>query len=442
MDQHDAILSRLLDLHPKKIDLSLGRTQALLEKLGRPDLRLPPIVHVAGTNGKGSTLAMLRAMLEASGARVHVYTSPHLLRFNERIRLAAPVGAEGGGRLVDDDMLTAALERCERANEAQPITFFEITTAAAFSLFADHPADWLLLETGLGGRYDATNVVAAPKATIITSISLDHPEFLGATVEKIAYEKAGIFKRGAPAIIGFQHDAARDMLAREARRVGAPVAIAGEDFHIREESGRLVFEDDRGLLDLPLPRLPGRHQHENAAGAIAALRAIAPGFPASAIEAGLTHAEWPARLQRLLRGRLVDAAPPGAEVWLDGGHNEDGGRVLAAAMAEFEEKNPRPLVLICGAQSTKDVRALLKHFAGLARKVVAAPVEGEHKSWPPEYVAGAARAEGMEAAAASSLEEALEIVSRTAYETPPRLLIAGSLYLAASALALNGTRIE
>jgi dihydrofolate synthase / folylpolyglutamate synthase len=438
MDQHDAIFSRLLGLHPKKIDLSLGRIERLLEAIGRPDLRLPPIIHVAGTNGKGSTLAFLRAMLEAAGARVHVYTSPHLLRFNERIRLAAP----GGGKLVEDDALTQALEFCERANGAQPATFFEITTAAAFHLFASVPADWLLLETGLGGRYDATNVIMSPKATVITSVSLDHPEFLGETVEKIAYEKAGIFKRGVPAIIGFQSEAAKRVLEREARRVGAPAIIAGEDFHIFEENGRLVFEDQRGLLDLPAPRLPGRHQHQNAAGAIAALRAVVPEISIEAIETGMRKAEWPARLQRLSNGPVLDLAPLGAEIWVDGGHNEDGGRVLAEAMAEFEEKNPRPLALICGAQTTKDITALLKHFVGLARIVVAVPVEGEHKSWAPEDVAATARAQGMKAEAAPSVEEALALVCGAALGEAPRILVAGSLYLAASVLALNGSRIE
>jgi len=438
MDQHDAILSRLLDLHPKKIDLSLGRVERLLETLGHPERALPPIVHVAGTNGKGSTLAFLRAMLEARGARVHVYTSPHLLRFNERIRL----GAEGGGKIVEDDALRETLELCERANGAQPITFFEITTAAAFHLFAKTPADWLLLETGLGGRFDATNVIDAPKATIVTSISLDHLEFLGETVEKIAHEKAGIFKRGAPAIVGFQRDGVRDVLAREARRVGAPLIVAGVDFHLYEENGRLVFEDAHGLLDLPAPRLPGRHQHENAAAAIAALRAIDPDFSAPAIEAGLLRAEWPARLQRVARGALIDLAPPGAEIWIDGGHNEDGGRVLAEAMAEFEEKDPRPLALIYGAQTTKDVRAMLRHFVGLARCVVAAPVEGEHKSWPPQEVAAAARELGLTAQAAESLDSALALMRQKTFDRPPRLLIAGSLYLAASALALNGSRID
>jgi dihydrofolate synthase/folylpolyglutamate synthase len=439
MDQHDAILSRLLTLHPKKIDLSLGRTERLLEAMGRPDLRLPPTIHVAGTNGKGSTLAFLRAMLEAAGQRVHVYTSPHLIRFNERIRL----GAEGGGRLVDDDRLNAVLEACEKANDGQPITFFEVTTAAAFSLFAETPADWLLLETGLGGRYDSTNVIANPKATIVTSVSLDHMEFLGDTLEKIAFEKAGIFKRGAPAIIGFQSEPALRVLEREARRAGAPTFIAGQDFHVCEENGRLVYEDERGLLDLPLPRLAGRHQHQNAAGAIAALRAVAPDLPTSAIEAGLTRAEWPARLQRLMRGQMVDLAPSGAEIWLDGGHNEDGGRVLAEAMAEFHDRAPRPLALICGAQTTKDVRALLRHFAGLARQVVAVPVEGEHKSWPPEEVAALARAEGIPAAAAANnAEEALRILAATPFDQPPRILIAGSLYLAAAVLAANGSVIE
>lgn len=438
MDQHDAILSRLLTLHPKKIDLSLGRTERLLSALGRPELRLPPIIHVAGTNGKGSTIAFLRAMLEAAGKRVHVYTSPHLLRFNERIRL----GAEGSGKLVDDACLNAALERCEQANAGQPITFFEITTAAAFVLFADAPADWLLLETGLGGRYDATNVIARPTSAIITSISLDHLEFLGDTVEKIAFEKAGIFKPGAPAVIGFQSEPVARVLEREARRVGAPLIVAGRDFHICNENGRLVYEDERGLLDLPLPRLAGRHQHENAAGAIAALRAVAPDIPTAAIEAGLTRAEWPARLQRLIRGAIVDLAPPGAEVWLDGGHNEDGGRVLAEAMAEFHDKAPRPLALICGAQTTKDIRALLKHFVGLAREVVAVPVEGEHKSWPPEEVARLAIAEGVPGAAAGGVEEALALLSTRSFDAPPRVLIAGSLYLAASVLAANGSVVE
>ena len=439
MDQHDAILSRLLTLHPKRIDLSLGRIERLLAALDHPERKLPPIIHVAGTNGKGSTIAFLRAMLEASGACVHVYTSPHLLKFNERIRL----GAVGGGKLIDDTKLTEALERCEKANRGEAITFFEVTTAAAFLLFSESPANWLLLETGLGGRYDATNVIEGPIATIITSISLDHPEFLGETIDKISYEKAGIFKRGVPAIIGFQTEQAIKVLEREAYRMHAPLFVAGQSFYVREENGRLVFEDEQGLLDLPLPRLAGRHQYENAASAIAALRAVAPDLPTKAIENGLTQAEWPARLQRLLRGKIIELAPENAEVWLDGGHNEDGGRVLAQAMAEFHDRAPRQLVLICGAQTTKDVRALLKHFAGLARIVVAAPVEGEHKSWPPDEIASLARAEGIPVAySAPSIERALEILSKEHFDHPPRILIAGSLYLAATVLSINGSNID
>lgn len=443
MDQHDAILSRLLDLHTKPIDLSLDRIERLLDALGRPHEHLPKVIHVAGTNGKGSTIAFLRAMLEASGQRVHVYTSPHLLRFNERIRLGAAAGAAGGGQLVDDARLTAALERCARVNADRPVTFFEITTAAALLLFAETPADWLLLETGLGGRYDATNVVAHPAATIITSISRDHTEFLGDSIDQIAFEKAGIFKRGAPAIIGYQSEAAIRILEREARRAGAPTMIAGQDFHVSAENGRLVFQDERGLLDLPLPRLAGRHQHQNAAGAIAALRVAAPETPVAAIEAGLTGAQWPARLQRLDRGHIVDLAPPGAEVWLDGGHNEDGGRVLAEAMAEFHDRAPRPLALICGAQTTKDIRALLRHFAGLAHTVVATPFVGEHKCWPPEDVVVMAKAEGFPATdAAESVEHALTLLAARHFDQPPRILIAGSLFLAAHVLAANGSRID
>ena len=439
MDQHDAILSRLLDLHTKPIDLSLDRIERLLDALGRPHERLPKVIHVAGTNGKGSTIAFLRAMFEAAGQRVHVYTSPHLLRFNERIRL----GEVGGGKLVDDARLTAALERCERVNAGRPATFFEITTAAALLLFAETPADWLLLETGLGGRYDATNVVAQPAATVIASISRDHTEFLGETIGQIAFEKAGIFKRSAPAIIGYQSDAALKVLEAQARRCAAKSIIAGQDFHVSAENGRLVFEDERGLLDLPLPRLAGRHQHENAALAIAALRVAGPETPVAAVEAGLTGAQWPARLQRLDRGHIVDLAPAGAEVWLDGGHNEDGGRVLAEAMAEFHDRAPRPLTLICGAQVTKDIGALLRHFAGLAHTVVATEFKGEHKCWPPEHVVEMAKAEGFPyCAAAASVEDALKLLAARRFDEPPRILIAGSLFLAAQVLAANGSRID
>jgi dihydrofolate synthase/folylpolyglutamate synthase len=431
----DLVLERLSALHPKKIDLSLDRVVTLLDRLGRPQDRLPPVIHVAGTNGKGSTVAFLRAMAEAAGLHVHVYTSPHLVRFHERIRLAA----DGGGRLVDETRLAATLERCEEVNAGAPMTFFEMTTAAAFVLFAEQPADLLLLEVGLGGRFDATNVVDHPLATIVTPVSMDHMEFLGDTIEAIAREKAGIFKRAAPAVIGFQAAKPLDVLEREARRVGAPTLIADRDFTIREEHGRLLFEDTGGLLDLSLPRLPGRHQHQNAATAIAALRRVLPQIDTGAIERGVQTAEWPARLQRLTKGLIADQAPSGAELWLDGGHNEDGGRALGQAMADLEDKASRPLILICGTLTTKDTTAFLRAFAGLAQEVIAVPVEGEHAGRPARDVAACASAVGLASAACQSVPQALGFLRARTWAVPPRLLITGSLYLAGHVLAANGT---
>jgi dihydrofolate synthase/folylpolyglutamate synthase len=434
MKPRDEILSRLLNLHPKRIDLSLGRIERLLAGLGHPETRLPPVIHVAGTNGKGSTIAFMRAMLEAAGKSVHVYTSPHLIDFNERIR----VGRHGGGVLVSDAALQAALERCEDANAGAPITFFEITTAAAFLLFAERPADVLLLEVGLGGRVDATNVVARPALTIVTPVSIDHPEFLGDTIEKIAVEKAGIFKRGVPAILAEQDENALAVLEGQAGRLGAPVIVGGQDFVTHEENGRFVYQDERGLIDLPLPRLVGRHQQLNAGTAIAALRRFDQSIAVSAIETGLTHAEWPARLQRLKRGRVAELAPREAEVWLDGGHNADGGRALAQAMADFEEKSPRPLILICGTLATKATRAFLRPFKGLVQEVIAVPIGGDHYGRLPAEVAFAAQQEGIPAAASESVGSALEYLSARDWSAPPRILIAGSLYLAGEVLKLDG----
>src|SRR5215813_15570591 len=256
MNLVDSIVARLLSLHPKRIDLSLDRMWRLLAALGHPERRLPPVIHVAGTNGKGSTVAFMRAILEAAGQRVHVYTFPHLVRFNERFRL----GAAAGGALVTDEALAAALSECEAANGTEPITVFEIETAAAFVLFARHPADVLLLEVGLGGRLDATNVIERPLVTVITPVSLDHAEFLGDSVGEIAGEKAGILKAGVPAIVAAQPREALAAIERQAARVKAPIRIAGEDWTATEERGRLVYQDDAGLLDLPAPKLYGRHQ--------------------------------------------------------------------------------------------------------------------------------------------------------------------------------------
>jgi dihydrofolate synthase/folylpolyglutamate synthase len=435
MMSSEGMLERFLGLHPRKIDLSLGRTFDLLEKLDHPETRLPPVIHVAGTNGKGSTVALMRAMIEASGRTAHVYTSPHLVRFHERIRLGAP----GRGQLVSEDRLVDAFRRCEEANAGAAITLFEMTTVAALLLFSEHPADYLLLEVGLGGRFDSTNVIEVPLASVITPVSFDHPEFLGRTIAEIASAKAGIIKRGAPAFIGKQMVEAMREFEREARRAQTTLCLAERDFTAREEGGRLVYEDAQGLLDLPLPRLRGRHQIDNAALAIACLRAVAPEIDVRAMEQGLAQAEWPARLQRLTRGALVARAPKGAELWLDGGHNEAGGRVLAEAMAEFEEQSPRPLVLVCGSLATKDTAAFLKHFSGLAREALGLPIHGDHAGRSAQDIATLAQGAGIPAAACETIEQALDLLAANDWDVPPRILICGSLYLAGEILAANGT---
>src|SRR5271165_6295078 len=358
MSPVDSIVARLTALHPKRIDLSLERMWRILDALDHPERRLPPVIHVAGTNGKGSTIAFMRAILQAGGLRAHAYTSPHLVRFNERFRL----GESGDGALVADDELVEALAECERANADAPITVFEITTAAGLLLFARHPADVLLMEVGLGGRLDATNVVEHPLATVITPVSFDHAEHLGDTVGAIAAEKAGILKSGAPAIVAAQPREALAAIERHAARLKVPIRVAGEDWTATEERGRLVYQDEAGLLDLPAPKLHGRHQYENAGLAIAALRAIKPfKLAPAAFETGVVKAEWPARLHRLGAGKLAELAPPGSELWLDGGHNPDGGRAVAAALADLEERVSRPLVLIVGMLASKDCAGFLSN---------------------------------------------------------------------------------
>jgi dihydrofolate synthase / folylpolyglutamate synthase len=438
MSDYDAIVARLLALHPKRIDLSLDRMWRILDALGHPERRVPPVVHVAGTNGKGSVIAFMRAVLEASGRSVHVYTSPHLVRFNERFRIGAP----GGGELVSDAELAAALEECERANAGEPITVFEIETAAGFLLFSRHPADVLLLEVGLGGRLDATNVIDKPLVSVITPVSIDHVEFLGDTLEKIAEEKAGILKSGIPAAIAPQPDAALTVIERLAKRARAPLKVCGEHWSVHEERGRLVYQDDDGLLDLPTPKLPGRHQLDNAGTAIAALRASRLTVPLTAFETGIAKAEWPARMQRVAHGRLKALLPSESELWLDGGHNADGGRAAAAALGDLEERVSRPLVLIVGMLATKDSAGFLRNFTGLARRLIAVPIPGQEKSMPPESVAEVARGIGLPAECRESLAAALHAVGDLALSPAPRVLIAGSLYLAGEVLAQNGTPPE
>jgi dihydrofolate synthase/folylpolyglutamate synthase len=430
----DEILARLTALHPKVIDLSLGRIERLLEKLGNPERRLPPVFHVAGTNGKGSTCAFIRSILEASGKRVHVYTSPHLVRFHERIRL--------GGKLIDEDELQALLEECEAANGGEPITFFEITTAAAFLAFSRRKADALILEVGLGGKLDATNVIERPAMTVITPVDLDHQHYLGDDLKTIAGEKAGILKRRVPCIIGPQTDEAREVIEQRAEALGVPLAIWGQDFMAHEEHRRLVFQDENGLLDLPLPRLTGAHQIINAAVAIAALRK-APNFKLDdkAFEDGMMSVDWPARLQRLTRGPLVNAAPKEAEVWLDGAHNPHGGRALAHAIADLEETNPRPLYLICGMLQTKDPRGFFAAFRGLAKHVTTVDIPGEASSLGAGQLYDAARAEGLDAQPAPSIEDALLQIEARAQlaksKIAPRIVICGSLRLAGAVLREN-----
>ena len=436
MSSVDSILARLTALHPKRIDLSLGRIERLLAALGNPERKLPPIIHIAGTNGKGSTVAFLRAMLEAAGIRVHVYTSPHLVRFNERIRL----GAAGEGRLVTDAEFIGALEECERANENAAITVFEITTAAALLLFCRHAADVLILEVGLGGRLDATNVIERPLASVITPVSVDHTDFLGESLPQIAAEKAGIIKPDVQVFVSAQHRDAMEVIERQAARMKAPIKIAGEDWMATEERGRLVYQDDNGLIDLPAPKLYGRHQFENAGLAIATLRGL-PGLkvPLGAFEAGMVKAEWPARMQRLGQGKLAELAPPGSELWLDGGHNPDGGRIIAAALADLEERVSRPLVLIVGMLTTKDNAGFLRNFAGLARKLIAVPVPDQEKGMPAEDLSAVARDAGLSATSRDDVESALEAVGKLELDPAPRILITGSLYLAGEVLKANGT---
>ncbi len=418
----DAILQRMMTLHPKVIDLTLDRVHRLLGLLGNPERHLPPVIHIAGTNGKGSTQAMIRAGLEAGGDKVHAYTSPHLARFHERIRLA--------GALISEPALTALLDECVERNGPDEITFFEITTCAAFAAFARTPADWTLLEVGLGGRLDATNVVDKPALTIITPVSLDHQSFLGDTVGAIAGEKAGIIKRGVPCIVGPQTDEGLAVIEAKAARLGAPLLVFGQHWHVWEENGRLLYQDERGLLDLPIPNLPGPHQIQNAGAAITALRAL--GRDEAACDAAVTRAEWPARMQRLRHGPLVDAAPS-VELWLDGGHNPAGGEAVAATLSRMPARETH---LICGMLNTKDVTGYMIPLAPQVTRLHAVSIPGEANTLPAEVTAEAAAKAGMDATTAPSVAAALANIAAT--NPQARVLICGSLYLAGSILRENG----
>ncbi len=418
----DALLARMMTLHPKIIDLTLDRVWRLLAALDHPELRLPPVIHLAGTNGKGSTQAMIRAGLEQRGDRVHAYTSPHLARFHERIRLA--------GELISEPALTALLDRTHAANGPAQITYFEITTVAALLAFAESAADWTLLETGLGGRLDATNVVDRPALTVITPVDLDHQSYLGDTLEQIAGEKAGILKRGVTCVVAPQHEAALGVIEARAARLGAPLLVHGQHWHVTTERGRLVYQDDHGLFDLPLPRLRGPHQVINAGTAIAALRHL--GADEAACEAALTNADWPARMQLLRQGRLAELAAP-AELWLDGGHNPAAGEVLAQTLAALPR---RPTHLICGMLNTKDIAGYLRPLAGVADSLHAVSIPGEANTIPASETATIARQVGLQAQEADGVAQAITTI--TAADPQARILICGSLYLAGHVLRQNG----
>ena len=418
----DAVLERMMTLHPKVIDLVMDRVERLLAALGNPERSVPPVIHIAGTNGKGSTQAMIRAGLEAGGSLVHAYTSPHLARFHERIRLA--------GELISEGALTALLDECVVANGPDEITFFEITTCAAFLAFSRVKADYTLLEVGLGGRLDATNVVAKPILTVITPVSIDHQQYLGETLAEIAGEKAGILKRGVLCVIGPQEDAGMAVIEARAARLGCPVLAFGQQWSAWEERGRLVYQDENGLLDLPLPNLPGPFQIQNAGAAIAALRAL--GKDQAACEAAVTKAYWPARMQRLRVGPLVESAP-GVELWLDGGHNPAGGAAVAATLARMPVRETH---LICGMLNTKDVRGYMEPLAPHVTRLHAVSIPGEKNTLPAEVTRDAALSVGMDAVVAGSVAEAL--VAIVAGSPGARVLICGSLYLAGGVLRENG----
>ncbi len=421
----DIVLERLRRLHPRAIDLSLDRIAALLARLDNPERRLPPVVHVAGTNGKGSLIAYLHAMLRAAGRRAQAYTSPHLVRFHERIRL--------GEGLIEEAELLRLLELCEEANAGAPITEFEITTVAALLAFAAHPADVLLLETGLGGRLDATNLVERPRLCVITPIAMDHMQYLGDRLEDIAFEKAGILKPGVAAVIGPQPPAALAVIEARAAEVGAPLQRCGREWRFEADGAGFLFEDAAGTRRFPATALPGAYQIVNAATAVAAAGLLGELIPApDAVAAGLTTAAWPARLQRLTRGPLPARLPEGWELWLDGGHNAAAGAALAESFAAWE---PKPLYLLFGMLKTKDAAAFLAPLAEVAAALEAVSIPGEENALSAEAAAAAACGVGLEAEAQPSPEAALEAILR---RPPGRILICGSLYLAGRILAENG----
>ncbi len=424
------LLEEFEALHPRSIDLSLDRVHRLAEALGNPEQALPRVVHVAGTNGKGSVIAFLEAMLRADGRRVHVFNSPHLISFNERIRL----GNADGCKPVCEKKLLDVLQRANVANAGLPITFFEITTLAAFLAFSETPADYLLLETGLGGRLDATNIISKPELCIITPVSVDHTSFLGNTLSEIAYEKAGILKPGIPCILSPQKIDAYEVIESRAEDIACELISAGRNWDVYEQTGRLIFQDNNSLQDLPLPKLVGRHQVENAGTAIAAFKYLTRGHTReTSIEHGLLNAKWPGRLELLEPGALHEMVRPGTEIWIDGGHNPAAGQVIARSLAELEDRVSKPLLLVVGMMSNKDVAEFIEGFGGLAEFVAAVSIPGNENSHPAQTIAQISAHAGLSSEAFESLSKALKACDNRNTQ-PARILICGSLYLAGHAL--------
>lgn len=428
----DPILDRLSKLFPKAMELSLARLHALLAALDHPERRLPPVIHVAGTNGKGSTVAMLRAIHKAQGRRVHAYITPHLVRFSERITLA--------NREIEDPAFAAILEECEAANRDQPITLFEITTAAGLLAFARTPGDILLLEVGLGGRLDATNVIDKPALSIITPISLDHQRYLGDTIAKIAGEKAGILKPDTPAVIGKQAPDALRVIQERAAELGAPLAVEGRDWSVEPARDGLVFRTNSMTRHLPRPALAGAHQIDNAGMVLAAVEVLQSRFPtfAAALAQGMTTVRWPARLQRLERGPLVDMLGPEDELWLDGGHNVGAAGVIAEQLAEWRRARPeRPIDMIYGTLNARDPGEFLDKFKGLVDQVHGVAITDQDASISAEDVAAAGRRVGQDTKEAHSIQDAVRSILADR-NRPVTILICGSLYLAGVVLRDNG----
>ena len=423
----DKILKRMMDLHPKVIDLTLDRVLKLLDALNNPHKKLPPVIHIAGTNGKGSTLSMIRSGLESAGKSVHTYTSPHLIRFNERIRLA--------GKLITEDELSALLDECYEANSGEEITYFEITTCAAILAMSRQEANYTLLEVGLGGRLDATNVVERPELAVITPISLDHEQFLGNSIEKISSEKAGIIKKNTPVVVSSQNEKAFEVIEKKARALSAPIYAHGNQWLAWEERGRLVYQDDRGLLDIPYPSLKGDHQIINAGCALQALRLLENGQLKNFEEAmGKVH--WPARMQKLKDG-VLNKYLPSAEIWLDGGHNPAAGEAIAAHLSKL---SPRPTYAICGMLNTKDVKGFLTPLEAQIDKLFGISIPDETNTLSGKETSKEANCVGIESSISNSVEAALKIIKNEAKN--PRIIICGSLYLAGHVLKLHEYEIK